>query len=95
MLIIYYYFSNYCAFPPLLFILGTKLKSACNMVTGCIIGLEIHRGKAGMALQQHSELSKMMACCLWFAEEIAVPGIREGFKRDAWFGSAKAVAELW
>ena len=56
--------------------------------------LEIKRGKAGMALQQHSELGGMMACCLQLAEEIAVPGIREGFKGDAWFGSAKAVAEL-
>jgi len=36
-----------------------------------------------------------MAHCLpSLAEEIAVPGIREGFKGDAWFGSAKAVAEL-
>jgi len=48
-----------------------------------------------MALQQlSSELGGMMACCLQLAEEIAVPEIREGFKGDAWFGSAKAVAEL-
>ena len=60
------------------------------MVTGCMVGLEIQRGKAGMVLQQHSELSRMMACYLQLAEEIVV----EGFKGDAWFGSAKAVAEL-
>ena len=64
------------------------------MVTGCMVGLEIQRDKAGMALQQHSELGGMMACCLQLAEEIAVPRIREGFKGDAWFGCAKSVAEL-
>jgi len=53
------------------------------MVTGCMVGLEIQRGKAGMVLQQHSELGGMMSCCLRLAEEIAVPGIREGFKGDA------------
>ena len=63
------------------------------MVTGCMVRLEIQRGKAGMG-QQHSELGGTMACCLWLAEEIAVPRIREGFKGDAWFGGAKAVAEL-
>ena len=51
-------------------------------------------GQGRMALQQHSELGGMMACCLWLAEEIAVPKIREGFKGDAWFGSTKPVAEL-
>ena len=55
-----------------------------------MIGPVIERDKAGMVLQQHSELSRMMACYLQLAEEIVV----EGFKGDAWFGSAKAVAEL-
>jgi len=64
------------------------------MVKGCMVGLEIQRGKAGMVLQQHSELGGTMACCLWLAEETAVPRIREGLKGDAWFGIAKAVAEL-
>ena len=59
-----------------------------------MIGPVIERDKAGMVLQQHSELGGMMAYCLQLAEEIAVLRIREGFKGDAWFGSAKAVAEL-
>jgi len=70
--------SNYCVFSPLValsFILGTKLKSACDRVTECMLRLEIQRGKAGMVLQQHSELGGVKVCCLQLVEEIAVPRI--------------------
>ena len=41
-------------FPPVFasfFISGTKLKSACDMATGCMVGMEILRGRAGMVQQ--------------------------------------------
>ena len=70
---------------------GTELKSACCNVTGCMVALEIQRGKEGMSTQDYAIHGGTTACCLRIMDQCAKP-IRERFEGDAWFGSVKAVA---
>jgi hypothetical protein len=75
------------------FILDTELKSAACTKTGCMVALEIQRGKVGMSTQRHMEHGGTTACCLRLVEQFSIPSSREGFIGDAWFGSVKAVAQ--
>ena len=90
-----------CSFTPLsnpfLFPLGTEFKNIACCRIGCILALEIQRGKEGMRAQRHcATLGATAACTLRLMEEAQDSDIRvgAGVRGDAWFGSVKAATAL-
>jgi len=64
--------------------LGTEFKSIADPHTGCLLGLEIQRGKEGMKdLQYNREYGNTCGCTLRLMDIAGCKGV----KGDAWFGS--------
>ena len=78
-------------------LLGTEFKVAACPKTGCLLYLELQRGKAGMATSQYQqELGATAACTVRLAEGCVNPEDDRihTIQGDAWFGSVKAAAAL-
>jgi hypothetical protein len=79
------------------FSLGTEFKNIACCRIGCILALEIQRGKKGMRAQRHcAALGATAACMLQLMEEATGGDIRvvDGVQGNAWFGSVKAATAL-
>jgi hypothetical protein len=75
--------------------LGAEFKAAGCSVTGCLMALEIQRGKTEMAKQPKYELGATTACTLRLSQNLPVADdIKVGLKGDSWFGSVKTCAML-
>ncbi len=75
--------------------LGTELKCVACPVTGCMLNLEIQRGKEGMKDQKYNQaLGATTGCTLRLMEEAAGEESFQGIIGDAWFGSTRTVSEL-
>ena len=76
--------------------LGTEFKVVCCPVTGCMIAIEIQRGKKGMKISKyHTDLGATTACTIRLTEEAMRSGGHGNCtKGDAWFGSVKCCANL-
>ncbi len=71
--------------------LGTEFKSISDPITGCMLALEIQRGKEGMKdLRYNRDLGNTCGCTLRLTELTGCAGV----KGDAWFGSVKSCANL-
>jgi hypothetical protein len=92
-----YFSTNIFILFYFLVLLGTEFKVVACPKTGCLLHLEIQRGKAGMASQKYQqELGATAACTLRLAEECITPEDDRchSIQGDAWFGSVKAAAAL-
>ncbi len=79
------------------YILGTEFKNIACCATGCLLALELQRGKGGMQSQRHcAELGATAACTLRLMEEVHKDNsqVVAGLRADAWFGSVKAAVAL-
>jgi Transposase IS4 len=75
--------------------LGTEFKNVACSVTGCIVGLELQRGKEGMRAGEYCDsLGATAACTLRLAELSLIGNTNSGLMGDAWFGSVKAATAL-
>jgi len=64
--------------------LGTEFKSIADPITGCMLALEIQRGKEGMKdLEYNREYGNTFGTTLRLVKEAGTLGV----KGDAWFGS--------
>ena len=79
------------------YILGTEFKNIAFCATGCLLALELQRGKEGMQSQRHcAELGATAACTLRLMVEVHKDNSQAGagLPVDAWFGSMKAAVAL-
>jgi len=77
-----------------LFSLGTEFKNIACCRIGCILVLEIQRGKEGMRAQRHcATLGATAACTLEEAQD-GDNRVGAGVRGNAWFGSVKAATAL-
>jgi len=79
------------------YILGTEFKNIACCATGCLLALELQRGKEGMQSQRHcAELGATAACTLRLMVEVHKDNSQAGagLPVDAWFGSMKAAVAL-
>jgi hypothetical protein len=77
-----------------LFSLGTEFKNIACCRIGCILVLEIQRGKEGMRAQRHcATLGATAACTLEEAQD-GDNRVGAGVWGNAWFGSVKAATAL-
>jgi len=75
--------------------LGTEFKCTADPTTGCMIALEIQRGKDGMKDQQHNvEYGNTAGCTMRLMNITNSDGDCKAVKGDAWFGSVKNCANL-
>jgi len=77
--------------------LGTEFKCVADPDSGCLLALEIQRGKDGMRTQEfNAEIGNTGGCSLRLMNKINGNGERcvLGVKGDAWFGSIKNCANL-
>jgi hypothetical protein len=64
--------------------LGTEFKSIADPSTGCMLGLEIQRGKEGMeSLEYNRQYGNTCGCTMRLSDIAGCKGV----KGDAWFGS--------
>ena len=84
-------------FVAILLFAGTEFKNIACCKIGCLLALEIQRGKEGMRMQRHcDELGATAACTLRLMEEVQRDDVRTGagLRADAWFGSVKSAVAL-
>jgi Transposase IS4 len=84
-----YFFTHIC--------LGTDFKNIACSVTGCIVGLELQRGKEGMRVGKYCDSLGATAACTLRLTELPLPldgDGSSGIMGDAWFGSVKAATAL-
>ena len=76
--------------------LGSEFKCTADPVTGCMLALEVQRGKEAMKkLTYNSEYGNTCGCTMSLMELTkGVDAICLGVKGDAWFGSVKNCANL-
>jgi hypothetical protein len=79
------------------FVSGTEFKVLAHPVTGCLMVLELQRGKAGMSTAQYQDSLGATAVCTVRLLETSIPEDDDRIhtvQGDAWFGSVRAAAAL-
>ena len=79
------------------FVPGTEFKVLACPVTGCLMVLELQRGKAGMSTAQYQDSLGATAACTVRLLESSISDDDDRIhtvQGDAWFGSVRAAAAL-
>jgi hypothetical protein len=75
--------------------LGTEFKCTACPLTGCMLALEIQRGKDGMREQEYNrEYGNTAGCTIRLMKLTDGDGDCKGVKGDAWFGSVNNCVSL-
>jgi hypothetical protein len=96
-LFLFFFFSLIALTFLFLLFQGTEFKNIACCTLGCILALEIQRGKEPMRASRHcARLGATAACTLRLMEEAQRGDARmgAGVRSDAWFGSVKAASAL-